>query len=183
MIVLINKSSNAAAGLYGTTLFNGGTNRTYGRGFSGTSSASPIVAGAVASLQGFSKQSKGETLDIAAIRDILTNTGVSAPSGVDVGVRPNLRAAIQFLDDTLSTPTLSSLWHACYGQNDITWVSVPEATSYKLYLDGNYWTSVTSTFKYVNVTYNRTAKVRACNGADCGNFSNNVTLRYASACY
>ena len=174
----------AAAGLYGSTLFNGGANRTYGDGFSGTSSASPIVAGAVASLQGYSKQSKGETLDVETIRTILSTTGVPEPSGVEVGIRPDLKDAITHIDDALLlTPSLSSYWDACYGSNYMSWNSIPGATSYKIYLDGNYWSTTTATFKQVNVSSNRNATVKACDSSGCSASSNSVTLRYASACY
>ncbi|MCW8091824.1 S8 family peptidase [Alteromonas sp. ASW11-130] len=174
----------AAAGLYGTDLFNEGIDRRYGAGFGGTSSASPIVAGAVASLQGFSKQSKGATLDVETIRTILSSTGVQEPSGVQVGVRPDLRDAIDELDyGTLATPSLSAFWDACYGSNQMSWNAIPGATSYKIYLNGAYWTSQTSTFKSVNVSSTKSATVQACNSSGCSASSNSVTLRYASACY
>ncbi len=175
----------AAAGLYGSTLFNGGVNRTYGDGFAGTSSASPIVAGAVASLQGYSKRSKGGSLDVDTIRSILTTTGVSEPPGLEVGVRPDLRAAITAIDNGsfLLAPSLSSYWDACYGSNLMTWNSIPETSSYKIYLNGNYWSTTTTTFKQVNISSSRSATVRACNNTGCSDHSNRVTLKYAPGCY
>ena len=175
----------ASAGLYGSTLFDGGTNRRYGSGFSGTSSASPIVAGAVASLQGFSKQSKGVTLSVNTIRSILTNTGVQEPSGVQVGVRPNLKTAIAYLDGNpvLAPPKASAFWDACYGSNEMSWSSVAAATSYKIYVNGSYWATTTSTRKHMNVSSSKSAYVKACKGAECSTASNSVALRYAPACY
>jgi hypothetical protein len=148
-----------------------------------SSSASPIVAGAVASLQGYSKQSKGETLDVETIRTILSTTGVPEPSGVEVGIRPDLKDAITHIDALLLTPSLSSYWHACYGFNNMSWNSIPGATSYKIYLDGNYWSTATVTSKEVNVSSNTNATVKACDSSGCGASSNSVTLRYAPACY
>ncbi|GGI67505.1 hypothetical protein GCM10007978_01410 [Shewanella hanedai] len=177
-----------AAGLYGNTLFNGGINQRYGDGFSGTSSASPIVAGAVAALQGYSKNSKNLTLNAHTIKSILTSTGVQEPAGVEVGVRPNLKNAIQLLDnseDFISAPRLSSLWEGCYGANSVFWNIVSSATFYKIYLNGNYLKSTSSSNSFLNVTSNGTATVKACNASSCSDYSNNVTLRYSSAseCY
>ncbi|WP_394393940.1 S8 family serine peptidase [Shewanella woodyi] len=179
----------AAAGLYGNTLFNGGINQRYGDGFSGTSSASPIVAGAVAILQGYSKHTKGQTLPPQTIKNILTSTGVQEPSGVQVGIRPNLKTAIQLLDSSvdliMTAPRLSSNWEGCYGANSIFWNSIPNATFYKIFLNGNYWKSTSSTYTFVNVTRSSSSAVQACNSTLCSELSNQVTLRYSpsSECY
>jgi hypothetical protein len=87
-------NSVAAAGLYGRTLFNGGFNRRYGDGFSGTSSASPIVAGAVALLQSHAVNRMGRRLNVAQVRETLAKTGVQGPQNAGVGVRPALRQAL-----------------------------------------------------------------------------------------
>ncbi|GGS37227.1 S8 family serine peptidase [Actinokineospora fastidiosa] len=75
-------------GLHGTT-----PNDLYTAYFSGTSSASPIVASALASLLSVA-EANGETLSPARAREILIATG-TAQSGLDhIGPLPNLRTAI-----------------------------------------------------------------------------------------
>jgi subtilisin family serine protease len=172
----------AAAGLYGNTLFNGGINQRYGDGFGGTSSASPIVAGAVAALQGFSKNAKGKTLSVQAIKNILTSTGVQEPSGVQVGVRPNLKTAIQYLESALTAPKLTARSFACHGEYSLSWNSISSASSYKIFVNGSYLASTTSTSKYLDVPRNSTATVQACTSSSCSEHSNSVSLRYAPVC-
>ena len=82
----------------------GGANedRWYTDGFSGTSSASPIVVGAVASLQGIVKQ-RGRLLTPQQIRDLLRNTGSPQqdaprrPATQRIGNRPDLSQLLQSL--------------------------------------------------------------------------------------
>lgn len=75
-------------------LYNGGANATYTKTFSGTSSASPIVAAAVVALSGIAKQ-RGITLTPRQMRDLLRTTGTAQTgSGGNIGPLPNLRAAI-----------------------------------------------------------------------------------------
>jgi hypothetical protein len=68
--------------------------------FSGTSSASPIVAGAVACLQGFAKAHIGRPLTPSEVRDILKATGTPqaedprAPLAQHIGPLPNLALAL-----------------------------------------------------------------------------------------
>jgi hypothetical protein len=61
--------------------------------FSGTSSASPIVTGAVASLQGMVRQLHGFDLDARLARDLLRETGTPMEYGTLIGTRPDLVAA------------------------------------------------------------------------------------------
>ena len=65
----------------------------YTEQFSGTSSASPIVTGSVASLQGMVRQLHGFDLDARLARDLLRQTGTEMDSGHLIGTRPNLEAA------------------------------------------------------------------------------------------
>lgn len=67
--------------------------------FSGTSSASPVVVGAVAAVQGVSKANNGETLTSYQIRDLLAQTGTQQDINlnVEIGPLPNLKAAIDVL--------------------------------------------------------------------------------------
>lgn len=78
-------------------LYNGGVNAYYTKVFSGTSSASPIVASAVVALSGIAKQ-RGITLTPRQMRDLLRNTGTAQTGGGgNIGPLPNLRAAISQL--------------------------------------------------------------------------------------
>ena len=71
--------------------------RFYTPGFSGTSSASAIVAGAVASLQGICRGSGRPPLTPPQMRDILFASGTrqrnTSPAGAFIGRQPNLRLA------------------------------------------------------------------------------------------
>jgi subtilisin family serine protease len=81
----------------------GGTDekRWYTHRFSGTSSASPIITGAVACLQGFAKRRIGRPLTPSEARDILKATGTPqaddaprAPLSQSIGPLPNLAVAL-----------------------------------------------------------------------------------------
>lgn len=75
-------------------LYNGGVNARYTKTFSGTSSASPIVAAAVVALSGIARQ-RGITLTPRQMRDLLTTTGTpQTGTGGQIGPLPDLRAAI-----------------------------------------------------------------------------------------
>ncbi len=88
---------------YGDLFYPGGDElQWYTSVFSGTSSATPIVSGAVACIQGIYKnQSEGEdVLSAQEIRDILVESGT--PQNEDglqghIGPRPNLAAAIDLV--------------------------------------------------------------------------------------
>ena len=71
-------------------------NQFYTKAFSGTSSATPIVAGAVLSLQGTLKAGQRNLLAPTQIRSILAETGTPQETPVtrNIGPLPNLRAAI-----------------------------------------------------------------------------------------
>jgi serine protease len=76
----------------------GDDNQDYTSSFSGTSSASPIVAGAGAVLQGVALASGLGYLDSFEIRQILRTTGTpQAPDARQIGPLPDLRAAIDYL--------------------------------------------------------------------------------------
>lgn len=69
--------------------------------FSGTSSANPIVAGAVASLQGIALAADLGALDTATMRDLVVSTGYPMLNGDGntIGTHPDLRAASDLLLD------------------------------------------------------------------------------------
>jgi subtilisin family serine protease len=74
--------------------------RWYTHRFSGTSSASPIVTGAVACLQGIAKASSGSPLTPAKVRTILMKSGTpqapgpGVPLSQHIGPQPNLQKAV-----------------------------------------------------------------------------------------
>ncbi|MEV7010047.1 S8 family serine peptidase [Streptosporangium sp. NPDC051022] len=75
-------------------------NKMYTGTFSGTSSASAVMAGTVAALQGVAKAASG-VLTPAQVRDTLKLTGTAQPTGDPhhIGPQPNLHAAV---DDVLT---------------------------------------------------------------------------------
>ncbi|NOQ21831.1 MAG: S8 family serine peptidase [Candidatus Aegiribacteria sp.] len=86
---------------YGTLYSSMGVNYYYASGFSGTSSASPMVAGAAACCVGYwvANGNPVNTLTPAMLRSTLSNTGtlqIFPPSG-SIGTRPNLMGAFAYL--------------------------------------------------------------------------------------
>jgi hypothetical protein len=79
-------------------LFNPEARQRYTSGFNGTSSASPIVASAVAAVQGAASAGGGSPLDPISLRMLLTATGAPQdacdPVAQKVGPFPNLPAAL-----------------------------------------------------------------------------------------
>ena len=81
----------------------GAENRWYTHRFSGTSSASPIVTGAVACLQGIATYGGQAPLTPAEVRNILVSSGTPQandpvrPSSEHIGPLPNLESAIAML--------------------------------------------------------------------------------------
>lgn len=106
-------------------LFANGEDRYYTAGFSGTSSASPIITGAVASLQGAALARGIGPLAPRDIRGLLATTGTpQAPDSRNIGPLPNLRQALQ----QLAPATCQQL------KNRNPWLGDGE---YLLYLNGN----------------------------------------------
>jgi subtilisin family serine protease len=85
---------------YGDAQGHASEDRWYTVRFSGTSSASPIVTGAVACIQGHAKAQHGQPLSPQKVRSILMNTGTAQESGPGVpvsqhiGPQPNLIKAL-----------------------------------------------------------------------------------------
>ncbi|KFA89135.1 S8 family peptidase [Archangium violaceum] len=76
-------------------LSSAGENQSYTGNFSGTSSAAPIVVGAVANLQGIANATGKGPLEPRALRALLRATGTpQASSTKQIGPMPNLRQAI-----------------------------------------------------------------------------------------
>jgi len=85
---------------YGDAQGGASENTWYTLRFSGTSSASPIITGAVACLQGRSKAKNGAPMTPAKVRTILMNTGTpqqpgpGVPLSQNIGPLPNLLKAM-----------------------------------------------------------------------------------------
>ncbi len=83
---------------YGDFIVIGGDERqSYTRFFSGTSSASPIVASAVVSLQGIHRAATGEPMDPLELRQLLMDTGKPQGAGGNIGPLPDMAAAVDSL--------------------------------------------------------------------------------------
>ncbi|HEX3018675.1 MAG TPA: S8 family serine peptidase [Chitinispirillaceae bacterium] len=85
-------------------LYNGGEHATYTSSFSGTSSATPIVASAVVAIQSYAKNELGIILTPREMRSLLIETGQA--QGLEdghIGPFPDVRAAIEKLRDQYST--------------------------------------------------------------------------------
>lgn len=102
------------SGVYSTgygNLAGGSENSWYTSSFSGTSSASPIVTGAIACLQGHYKSTYGSVLTSDQVRELMNATGTpQVPNGLQhIGPRPNLFTAIAAMPAPVSiyaTPIL-----------------------------------------------------------------------------
>ncbi|AUD79324.1 hypothetical protein CW740_08725 [Kangiella profundi] len=85
---------------YGALDDGGGDNdKTYTNAFNGTSSASPIVAGAAVVLQGMYEANSGTRLSPLQMRALLSDPATNTPQGVvtpgNIGVMPDLRGIIE----------------------------------------------------------------------------------------
>lgn len=93
-------SSVLAAGYGSYAKYDNDNNRTYNY-FSGTSSATPTVASAAVLIQSFYRQTTGQNLSPAAMRNLLVSTGIPQ-GGTDankkIGPLPNVRNAILQLE-------------------------------------------------------------------------------------
>jgi hypothetical protein len=111
-------------------LFASGEDQYYTGSFSGTSSASPIVTGAAASLQGVSLASGRGALDPRAVRQILAETGTpQAASSQNIGRLPNLRQAISRVINSGGT--------VCKGQTPQGATNWQQYSADGIYLDVN----------------------------------------------
>ncbi|MCU5110665.1 S8 family serine peptidase [Bacillus wiedmannii] len=98
-----------------TTSANPSQNNTnlYTSTFSGTSSASPIIAGAATSIQGIAKEHRGSPYTPAELRNILSNpnTGTKSqdPWNDRIGVLPDLKSILDNLGFNPDIPNSSNI--------------------------------------------------------------------------
>jgi hypothetical protein len=183
--------------------FNGGGNAMYTSGFSGTSSASPIVAAAAASLSSAVEAKTGRHLTSIEVRSILARTGTAQDfttagsiSG-NIGPLPDLAKALQDALPRDTTPPLVSTPTERLGLGTVTgtptaatvpvdlfW-SATDASGIKAYgvylqKDGGGWSTVslssataTTARVYADSGHSYRVAVQAQDGA--GNWSTHVS--------
>ncbi len=88
---------------YGDLYPNEGKNHWFTANFSGTSSASPMVAGAAAVIQQAYRQKFTNAAPPALVRQIIRNTGTPQSGADNIGPFPNLRAAIQAIQNPVDS--------------------------------------------------------------------------------
>jgi len=86
-----------------TVVINNDLNQTYTTGFGGTSSATAVVGGFTAVLQSYYFQLTGNYLTSIQLRDIMVSTGIPQGAGKHIGPLPNMEAAMNQIDLSLST--------------------------------------------------------------------------------
>ncbi|MEP0266797.1 S8/S53 family peptidase [Dokdonia sp.] len=103
---------------WGTAVFTTGSgsieigndiNQSYNASFNGTSSATAIVSGCVAVLQGYYKDLTGGFLSSVQLRDLLIETGTPQGEGPHIGPLPNIENAINAINAILSVETPNTL--------------------------------------------------------------------------
>jgi len=105
---------------YGSLYSSGGEDYYYTSTFSGTSSASPIVTGAVACLSGYYQAMFGAVITPDAARDVLVATGSSQyPDGSEhIGPRPDLYGAITAVVAPAPIQISPSYWDTAVTQGE-----------------------------------------------------------------
>jgi len=97
---------------YGDWFNQAGCSQDYTSGFSGTSSASPMIVGACAEIQGVSKAKYGVTLTPAQMRVTLPQGGTpqAAPFTKNIGPMPDLVDAINYIEPDVITSFTPAGW-------------------------------------------------------------------------
>lgn len=103
--------------------------RAYTKTFAGTSSASAIVAGAAAIIQGVVRQRQLPDLDSVGMRNALKVGATPQGGSKHIGPLPNLRAAIAALP--LKPPIIVASGRASGAT--VTWTAAPGASQYEVY--------------------------------------------------
>jgi len=115
---------------YGDAFDGGGDpNQYYTQVFSGTSSASPMIAGAAALIQGVQMACGGTPLAPSTVRDLLVSTGspqVSGPYPGNIGPRPDLHGALMHVDVDNDTDGFAECQGDCDDAVAATYPGAPE---------------------------------------------------------
>ncbi|MCL9806157.1 S8 family peptidase [Flavobacterium amniphilum] len=117
-----------------SVLINNDMNQGY-TNFSGTSSATPMVASCVVVLQSYYHNSTGSFMSPSEMNTLLKNTGTPQGSGVSghIGPLPNMQAAIQQIQGTLTVDDESQLQFSVFPNpaEDHLTINLPESVSGK----------------------------------------------------
>ncbi len=129
-------SSVMAAGYGSYAKYDNDNNRTYNY-FSGTSSATPIVASAAVLIQSFYYQNTGQYLTPAAMKNLLVSTGIpqgGTVTGQKIGPLPNVKSAILQLESGFSgkTKSLPSLEAKIYPNPSSSYIAIQSNENKKL---------------------------------------------------
>lgn len=129
-------SSVLAAGYGSYAKYDNDNNRTYNY-FSGTSSATPTVASAAVLIQSFYRQTTGQNLSPAAMRNLLVSTGIPQ-GGTDankkIGPLPNVRNAILQLEgkSAVAAKALPALEVKIYPNPSSSFIAIQNTEDKKL---------------------------------------------------
>lgn len=82
--------------------------------FSGTSSATPIVASCVVALQSYYFSQTSSYMTPVQMRQLLIDTGIPQGSGGNIGPIPNMQSAIESINATLSTSQNNKIVFSVY---------------------------------------------------------------------
>ncbi|WP_342221283.1 S8 family peptidase [Candidatus Fukatsuia endosymbiont of Tuberolachnus salignus] len=78
-----------------------GSNRNYTSSYSGTSSATPLVAGALALIQSYAKTKYHVVFNAFDMHQIIEESGYKDAKGEDIGYRPNVIEALKRVDEKM----------------------------------------------------------------------------------
>lgn len=82
--------------------------------FSGTSSATPIVTACVVALQSYYYSQTGNYMTPSQMRQLLIDTGIAQGTGGHIGPIPNMKAAIESINATLSVSENNQILFSVY---------------------------------------------------------------------
>jgi hypothetical protein len=149
---------------YGDLYVGIGQNQWYTASFSGTSSASPIVAGAAALLSSIA-QERGVKKSPDWIRSTLVETGspqqddISFPVTENIGPRPDLKLAIIKLSPDFNSQFNNNA--AGWGVVKGTW-GIVNSSYYKTTGILNKWSSIVHKYDYTTLDYQVKMKRKGC---------------------
>jgi len=143
--------SVSSTGYGSSAQYGGDPDQGYTATFSGTSSATPIVASACVLLQSYCRNRYGFVLDPLKMRQLLIDTGIAQGSGGHIGPFPDVRAAMEHLDGDSDGDTMPTWWelkHFTNGtaalpdgdadsdgmRNDHEWIALTDPTNQNSYL-------------------------------------------------
>jgi subtilisin family serine protease len=107
-------------------MFGGDEHQSYTSSFSGTSSASPMVAAAAVAIQSATANATGRVLSPRQLRQLLVDTGTPQGDGGHIGPMPDLGAALDALADIEPEPCDYWTEYWC-SLNDCSFCPAPQA--------------------------------------------------------